>query len=148
MAFVVPPTPKSERIPVITVEELANALRAYLPTVYEFSYIGEYMDSSNVDKDTTLVFHGNSTKGRVVLEAVISGKAARSEQAKLYNIPFTVSIHEKHDDTAALIKMGQKRMSEILASRTRYLLITPLADRSISIQHILRWENGKPVLAD
>jgi hypothetical protein len=74
-AFVVPPTPKKERIPVITAEELANALRAYIPTVYPFSYIGEDIssDRSFGFGSTTLHFYGNNlARGqRVTIEANI-----------------------------------------------------------------------------
>ncbi len=61
-------------------------------------------------------------------------------------MPFDVTIYDDHDDLAKLFNLDTKRSSEIRAERTRYLLIEPLADRSISIQRILRWENGRRVL--
>jgi len=134
-AFVVPPTPKKERIPVITAEELANALRAYIPTVYPFSYIGEDISSAK-DFGTTLHFYGNNpARGRLTIEANIPGKSLRSWQGKLYNMPFDISLHERYDANYAL-------------GPARYLLVEPFADRSISIRHILRWDNGHAVLAD
>src|SRR6266481_3522190 len=101
-AFVVPPTPKKARIPVITAEELANALRAYIPTVYPFSYIGEDISSAK-DFGTTLHFYGNNpARGRLTIEANIPGKSLRSWQGKLYNMPFDISLHERYDGNYAL----------------------------------------------
>jgi hypothetical protein len=135
-AFIVPPVPKQARIPVITAEELANALRAYIPTVYPFSYIGEDITGER-DFGTTLHFYGNNLAvggGRLTVEARIGGtKVLRSWQGKLYNMPFDVSLYPKY---------GRAPGPE------RHLLIKPLADRSISIRHILRWDNGRAVLED
>jgi hypothetical protein len=134
-AFVVPPSPKTARIPVITAEELANALRAYIPTVYTFSYISEDITSEK-DFGTTLHFYGNNpTRGRLTIEANIPGKNLRSWQGKLYNMPFDVSLYESYGANYA-------------RGPARYLLVEPLADRSISISHIIRWDNGHAVLAD
>jgi hypothetical protein len=137
-AFVVPPAPKKERIPVITAEELANALRAYIPTVYPFSYIGEDI-SSEKSFGTTLHFHGNNLAppfGRLTIEASILGKSLKSWQGRLYNMPFDIILHAS---------FGAAYASSIPA---RYLLVEPFADRSISIRHILRWDKGHAVLAD
>jgi hypothetical protein len=134
-AFIVPPAPKKERIPVITAEELANALRAYIPTVYPFSYISEDITAEK-DFGTTLLFYGNNpARGRVTIGANISGKNLRSWQGKLYNMPFDISLYE---DYGANYARGP----------ARYLLIEPLADRSISIRHIIRWDNGHAVVAN
>jgi hypothetical protein len=136
-AFVVPPVPKKARIPVITAEELANALRAYIPTVYPFSYIGEDIAGER-DFGTTLYFYGNNLApegGRLTIEADIgTTKVLKSWQGKLYNMPFDVSLHPKY--------------GSVRSGPARYLLIEPMADRSISIRHILRWDNGRRVLAD
>jgi hypothetical protein len=135
-AFVVPPVPKKARIPVITAEELANALRPYIPTVYPFSYIAEDITGER-DSGTTLHFYGNDLSpggGRLTVEAEIgTTKVLRSWQGRLYNMPFLVSLHPKYGRSPG---------------PARHLLIEPLADRSISIRHILRWDNGRAVLAD
>ena len=148
-AFVVPPKPKSAKIPIITVDELADALRAYLTATYPFSYTGQDIDCDSGLRTTSVCFYGNSTdtpSRRMKLEVTIDGKAARSSQSKLYNMAFNVSVHDDHNDLMELAKLDVKRQMAIRAERTRYLLIEPLADRSISISHILRWENGRPVL--
>jgi hypothetical protein len=59
---------------------------------------------------------------------------------------FDVSVYDDPDDLMQLAKLDIKQQSAIRAERTRYLSIQPLADRSISISRILRWDNGQPVL--
>ena len=146
-AFVVPPKPKSAKIPIITADELGDALRAYLTASYPFSYTGQ--DIEGRDGTTYIYFYGNSTEAparRMKLVANIDGKAVRSWQSKLYNMQFSISVHDDHGDLMEIAKLDVKAQSAIRAERTRYLLIEPLADRSISISHILRWDNGRPVL--
>ena len=107
------------------------------------------MDSNARDRDTNIFFYGNSTAEpprRMKLVVSLYGKAARSWQSKLYNMPFDIIIYDDHDDFARLMNLDARESSEIRAERTRYLMIEPLADRSISIRQILRWENGRPVL--
>ena len=94
-------------------------------------------------------FYGNHTEApakRMKLEVTIYGKAARSWQTKLFNMRFDVSVYDDPDDLMQLAKLDIKQQSAIRAERTRYLSIQPLADRSISINRILRWDNGQPVL--
>jgi hypothetical protein len=74
-AFVVPPKPKSEKIPVITADELGDALRAYLTASYPFSYTGQDIDG--YDGATYMSFYGNRTEApakRMKLEVTIYGK--------------------------------------------------------------------------
>jgi hypothetical protein len=146
-AFVVPPKPKNAKIPVITADELADALRAYLTATYPFSYTGQGIDGR--DGATYISFYGNRTDSpskRMKLEVTMYGKAARSWQSKLFNMQFDVGVYDDPDDLMELAKLDVKTQSAIRAERTRYLLIEPLADRSISISRILRWDNGRPVL--
>jgi hypothetical protein len=135
-AFVVPPRPKSAKIPVITAEELGHALKAYITATYPFSYTGQDIEGITDDGMTCLYFYGVGMKLRVL----IVGKAARSWQSKLFNMPFKVSVTEDHDD------LTFEEQNAIRGERTRHLLIEPRADRSISINRILRWDNGQPVL--
>ena len=129
-AFVVPPKPKSAKIPVITAEELGHALRAYIEATYPtFSCTGQDIEGFTDDKMTGLYFYGVGMKLRVLT----IGKAARSWQSKLFNMPFEVSVSVYED---VIVK----------PDTIRRLLIEPLADRSISISRILRWENGRPVV--
>jgi hypothetical protein len=129
-AFVVSPIPKSEKIPVITAEELGHALKAYITATYPtFSYTGQDIEGDTVDKMTCLYFYGVGMKIRMW----IAGKAARSWQSKLFNMPFTVRVIEDHG-----LPFEEQNV--------RHLLIEPRADRSISINRILRWDSGQPVL--
>jgi hypothetical protein len=136
-AFVVPPKPKSEKIPVITAEELGHALKAYITATYPtFSYTGQDIEGTKDDGMTSLHFYGVGMKIRVL----IGDKVARSWQSKLFNMPFRVSITENHE------RLTFEEQTAIYGERTRHLLIEPRADRSISINRILRWDNGQPVL--
>ena len=129
--FVVPPKPEFEKIPVITADELGDALRAYIEATYPtFSHTGQSIDGD--DGETWIYFTGRRTDAPskpMNFEVTIHDKAARSWQSKLFNKPFDVTI----------------RSGDVGLTRGR-LLIEPLADRSISIGRILRWENGRPVV--
>lgn len=150
-AFVAPPMQRKERVPVITVEELSSALRAYIPTVYAFSYIGEDVEANRGLRTTTLHYYGSDPANpakRLKLEATIDGKACTGYTSKLFDMPFDVSLYEKPDDPFELMKLSACQLMEFSRARTRYLQIEPRADRSIVIRHIVRWDNGRPIFAD
>ncbi|MGY4177775.1 hypothetical protein ACVIHH_003066 [Bradyrhizobium sp. USDA 4518] len=140
------PKPKTVKIPVINADELADALRAYFEATYPFAYRAQDIEAR--DGDTHISFYGNRTDDgrRFTLEATIYGKAARSWQSKLFNMRFEVHVYEDPGDLLELAKLGVKKQMEIRAQRARHLLIEPMADRSISISRILRWDKGRPVL--
>ncbi len=148
-AFVFAPIPKG-KIPKITVEELATALRAFLPTVYEFDYQAEDLEGSRQGLMEEIVFYG-SKRGepaeRMKLRVSFL-KSVQSWESKLYNIPFNIGISEGGNLTEEERQLPIERRLEIFRSRRREFLIEPRPDRSIAIHYILRWEHGIPVLEE
>jgi hypothetical protein len=139
MTFIAKPKPKSARVPVITVNDLADALRAYIPTVYSFSYLGEDLTCDRAWETTTLHFWGHHVgkpDERVAIRAVIDGKSVKSYASRLYNMAFTVTLYGRVEGAPSHFE------------RQRYLYIEPLVDRSIAIRHIVGNKSGRYVFAD
>jgi hypothetical protein len=139
MIFIAKPKPKSARIPYITVEDLSDALRGYIPAIYSFSYLGEDLSCDRAWETTTLHFSGHHVgkpAERIEIRAVIDGKSLKSHASRLYNMSFTIMLY------ARLI--GSAPHTE----KRRHLQIEPRADRSIAIRHIVSNENGRFVFAD
>jgi hypothetical protein len=131
--IVVPPKAKEQRIPAITVEELADALTVYFSTVVGFKreMIGLDSDRGGGVKTTTIIFHGPvvpQLDRRSKIEVDIYDKATTNMNAKLGSDQFVVHPRSQDVDVSPL-KLG--------------LLVEPQADRSIAIFRITKWDHGQ-----
>lgn len=131
--FIAAPRPPAERIPVITVQDLIDALALYLPAISncKFAYATNRIDCDREFEYTTIVISGQpSDDGSPppFFKIEISDKAAGNVNSRLWNTPFAISI------SGPSIHGG------------RFIVqIEPRVGRSIAIRRVLRFENGYPV---
>lgn len=130
--FVAPPPDRRPRIPVITMQDLADALRLFLPHIGDFNFWRVEMTSDRSMLNTTITFHQQPTtegKPAPIVEVWIDGKAARTASAKLWNTPFSVGVKWCGPEPP------------------HWLWIEPLEGRAIAIHRIAEWVDGQPILA-
>jgi hypothetical protein len=128
--FVAPPRPKNERIPIITVQDLVDALSFYLSSLngYKHHSVSIESDRSTLVTDIFLTGQPSSIDNKPKNYRIqIFERAVQNTNSRLWNTPFDVHL-----------------WGDGLESAYR-LVIEPRPDRSISIKRILRWEHGLPI---
>jgi hypothetical protein len=121
---------KKARAPAVTIEDLINALVAYLPSVADYRHSTFRIDCDRFYKNTTIDLFGQfdaKLNRRVWVRVTIDDKAETNFSTELWADQFVVRVDSKDLDLELA------------------LVIEPQADRSIEIFKILRWENGEAI---
>jgi hypothetical protein len=127
-AFVAAPRPKEPSIPVITVQQLIDALAGYLSSITTYTHAMAGLDADRSLGMTTIAMYGQVVPQlgrRLKIEADFYGKATTNEKAKLGSEQMIVSIRSADVD----LKLD--------------VVVEPQQDHSIAIFRVTRWENGQ-----
>lgn len=152
--FVSTPPPRREKVPVVTLNVLIDALVEYLLIAFDFLYSRSdiWPEREFGISKTTIYFYDRrrvTPPIKAAIEVEITGKFAQSGTSKLFSEPFMLSIWERPEVEPPLL--GPSSNVEDILKRAEQcgtssgLLVIPQADRSLRFRPVIRWENGVPI---
>jgi hypothetical protein len=125
-------TAASLRHQCITIEKLIHELVLYLPTIVEYRHDGLRIDCDRFYRNTTVDLYGQFDERlgrRVSLRVTIDDIATTNLRCELWPEQFVIRL-----DSADL-------------GLEHSLVVRPQLDQTVDFLQVLRWEQGRPILA-